>query len=53
MKGEIDLAAFVLLIVGGVAIYLAYRDPRMGAAILVGAGVVVLLRTLLRKNRGE
>jgi hypothetical protein len=48
--GRIDLAAIVLLIAGGVAVYIAYRDPRMGAAILVGVGVVGLLYMLLKRD---
>jgi threonine dehydrogenase-like Zn-dependent dehydrogenase len=51
---EFDPTAIVLLgllIVGGLAVYIAYRDPRMGTAILVGAGVVGLLLALVRKNR--
>lgn len=48
MKDQVNLAAIVLLIVGGVAVYIAYRNPRMGAAILVGVGVVGLLLVLVR-----
>jgi len=51
--GKLDLAAIVLLLVGGIAVYIAYRDPRMGAAILVGVGVVGLLYMLLAKGKSE
>lgn len=47
--GSLDLGAIVLLLVGGIAVYIAYRDPRMGAAILVGVGVIGLLYALLKK----
>lgn len=48
--GKLDLAAIVLLFAGGVSVYVAYRDPRMGAAILVGVGVIGLLYMLLKKE---
>jgi multisubunit Na+/H+ antiporter MnhB subunit len=47
MQGHIDLVAIVLLSLAGVAIYIAYRNPRLGAAILVGIGVIGLLVLLL------
>jgi hypothetical protein len=51
--GEFDPAAIVLLgllFVGGVAVYIAYRNPRMGAAIVVGVGVVGLLLALVHRG---
>ncbi|MFE7932952.1 hypothetical protein ACFU6S_30385 [Streptomyces sp. NPDC057456] len=47
MTGQISLAAIVLLALGGVTVYLAYRNERLGAAILVGVAVVTLLGVLL------
>jgi len=41
--GHIDLVAIVTLMAGGVAVYIAYRDVKLGAAIAVGAAVVTLL----------
>jgi hypothetical protein len=51
--GEFDPVAIVLLglvFIGGVAVYLAYHDPRLGTALLVGVGVVGLLYALVRQN---
>ncbi|WP_128381940.1 hypothetical protein [Streptomyces cavernae] len=47
MTGQISLAAIVLLALGGVTVFIAYRNERLGAAILVGVGVVALLGVLL------
>ncbi|MER6474634.1 hypothetical protein [Streptomyces collinus] len=44
---HIDLAAIVALVLGGLAAYLAYRDPQLGGAIGIGAVVVTLLWLLL------
>lgn len=46
-NGHIDLSVIVLLSLGGVAVYIAYRRPQLGAAILVGTGVAGLLYVLL------
>lgn len=51
MNGHIDLTAVVLGLVGGIAAYAAYRDPNLGAALLVGAGVVTVLYLLLKKMK--
>lgn len=50
MNGQLDLAALVLLLIGGIATYVAYRDPRLGEALLVGAGAVTLLYLLLKRG---
>lgn len=47
MNGHIDLTAIVLLALGGVAVYAAYKNPQLGAAIMVGIGVVTVLYLLL------
>ncbi len=44
----ISLAAIVLLAIGGITIYVAYVNPVLGAAILVGVGVISLLLLLLK-----
>lgn len=49
MNGQIDLTAIVLLTLGGVSVYIAYRNPELGAAILVGVGVVGLLYVLIKR----
>lgn len=49
MKGHIDLTAIVLLALGGLAAYIAYQDEKLGAALLVGGGVITLLYLLLKK----
>ncbi|MET9966529.1 hypothetical protein ABZZ80_11615 [Streptomyces sp. NPDC006356] len=41
------LNVIVLAIAGGLAVYVAYRDERLGAALVVGASVVTLLYMLL------
>jgi hypothetical protein len=44
--GQIDPALLTLLVflaLGGVAVYVAYRNQALGAALLVGVGVVTLL----------
>ncbi|MEU0678235.1 hypothetical protein ABZ330_36385 [Streptomyces sp. NPDC006172] len=45
---HIDLAAIVVLVLGGVAVYLAYRRPGLGQALAVGAAVITLLLLLLQ-----
>ncbi len=45
---HIDLAAIVVLVLGGVAVYLAYRRPGLGQAVALGAAVVTLLVLLLQ-----
>ncbi|MER6474552.1 hypothetical protein [Streptomyces collinus] len=44
---HIDLAAIVALFLGGVAVWLTYRNPKLGAAIGVGAVVITLVWLLL------
>lgn len=41
------LNVIVLAVAGGLAAYVAYRDERLGAALVVGATVVTLLYMLL------
>jgi hypothetical protein len=38
----------VLLVLGGGATYIAFRDPALGAAILVGVAVIALLGTWMK-----
>jgi hypothetical protein len=45
----ISLTAIVLLTVGGIATYVAYANPVLGAAILVGVGVIGLLHLLIKR----
>ncbi|WP_407841356.1 hypothetical protein ACE1OC_41000 [Streptomyces sp. DSM 116496] len=47
MNGPLDLRALVLLLVGVVAVYIAYMHPQAGVAVLVGAGVVTLAYVLI------
>jgi hypothetical protein len=44
---HIDLPAIVILFLGGLAAYLAYRDTKLGAAIGVGVVVVTVLWLVL------
>jgi hypothetical protein len=45
---KLDLATVVLLLVCGLAIRIAYVNPAMGNAILVGVGVMTLLQFMIR-----
>ncbi|NKQ28986.1 hypothetical protein [Streptomyces galbus] len=38
-----SLLLVVAFALGGLGVYLAYRDPKLGGAILVGLGIVTLL----------
>ncbi len=55
MNGHIDLVAIVLLLVGGVTAYAAYKNPNLGAALLTGAGVITVVYLLMnsRDDSGE
>lgn len=47
--GPLDVRTVVLLAVGGGAVYVAYRYPALGAALLVGVTVVLALHVLMKK----
>ena len=47
---KLDLATIVLLLVCGLAIRIAYTDPAMGNAILVGVGVLTVLQVVIQRN---
>ncbi|WP_329587325.1 hypothetical protein OG500_38090 [Kitasatospora sp. NBC_01250] len=51
MNNLISLSAIVLLALGGAATYIAYHNPQLGAAILVGTGVIGLLYALLKSQK--
>lgn len=55
VNGHIDLVAIVLLLVGGVTAYAAYKNPNLGAALLTGAGVITVVYLLMnsRDDSGE
>lgn len=44
------LPLVVALALGGVGVYIAYRNPRLGAAILVGLGIVTVLYLIWEKD---
>ncbi len=44
------LPLIVALALAGVGVYIAYRNPRMGAAILVGLGIVTVLYLVWDKD---
>jgi hypothetical protein len=44
----LDLRTALLLLVGGIATYIAFLHPSVGVALLVGVGVVGLLHLLLK-----
>lgn len=47
MNGHIDLTAIVLLALGGCITFVAWRHPNLGAALLVGTGVITFLYMLM------
>ncbi|GAA0480890.1 hypothetical protein ACFQ2B_26400 [Streptomyces stramineus] len=44
-----DIRIAFALVLGGLAVYLAYRDPMLGAALGIGVVVVTLLLALLKE----
>ncbi|WP_331722778.1 hypothetical protein OG848_47370 (plasmid) [Streptomyces canus] len=44
----IDLTTIVVLVLGGLAVYIAYKKPEMGTALGVGAVIVTLLVLVLQ-----
>ncbi|MFI9046018.1 hypothetical protein [Streptomyces sp. NPDC053427] len=44
-----DLRTAFALVLGGLALYIAYYNPELGAAIGIGAVVVTLFLMLLKK----
>lgn len=47
-----DLRAIVLLMLGGVIIYVSYKNEALGAAIAVGVAVVGLAIVLMGSGKG-
>ena len=47
----IDLSTIVVLTLAGVAVYLAYKKPDLGGALLVGIAVITLLVLLLNDDQ--
>ncbi|MBL1116441.1 hypothetical protein JK364_29215 [Streptomyces sp. 110] len=48
MDGQMDQRMALLLLTGGITVYIAFEHPSFGTALLVGVGVVTLLHLLLR-----
>jgi hypothetical protein len=46
----VTLPLIVAFALGGVAVYISYRNPQMGAALLVGLGVVTVLHLIWEKD---
>ncbi|MDX3516117.1 hypothetical protein PV755_45730 [Streptomyces caniscabiei] len=44
------LLLIVALMLGGIGVYIAYRNPKLGAAILVGLGIVTVLYIIWEKD---
>ncbi|GHE14152.1 hypothetical protein GCM10010339_83750 [Streptomyces alanosinicus] len=44
------LPLIVALALAGVSVYISYRNPRLGAAILVGLGILTALYMVLEKD---
>ncbi|MGW6317688.1 hypothetical protein [Streptomyces sp. NPDC055099] len=48
---DMGLTTLVLLALGGLAMFIAYRDPRLGQALGIGAVVITVLVLLLKGGR--
>ncbi|MFD5588831.1 hypothetical protein ACFWII_34125 [Streptomyces sp. NPDC127063] len=44
------LTLIVVLTLGGLGVYIAYRNPQLGAALLVGLAVITTLYVILEKD---
>lgn len=44
------LTLIVVLTLGGLGVYIAYRNPKLGAALLVGLAVITTLYVILEKD---
>ncbi|MFM9625051.1 hypothetical protein ACKI14_44925 [Streptomyces turgidiscabies] len=44
------LALIVALVLGGLGVYVAYQNPKLGAALLVGLGIVTVLYIIWDKD---
>lgn len=51
MDGQISLRALILLLIGGMTVYVCFRSPALGVAIGVGVVVVALLHELLERKK--
>lgn len=49
----IDLTTIVVLSLGGLAVYIAYKKPDLGIALGLGAVIITLLVLLLQEGQGE
>ncbi|AGS73858.1 hypothetical protein [Streptomyces collinus] len=50
----IDLTTIVVLVLGGLAVYIAHKRPELGSALGVGAVVITLLILLLQgQDQGQ
>ncbi|MFD9566066.1 hypothetical protein [Streptomyces sp. NPDC059994] len=47
----ISLTVLALLALGGLAVFIAYRDPQLGEALGIGAAVITVLVLLLKGGR--
>lgn len=48
-RAPLDVRTVVLLMLGGVVVYLAHRDPVLGSAIAAGVAVVLGLHSLMER----
>ncbi|MEU9900053.1 hypothetical protein ACIBCS_43390 [Streptomyces phaeochromogenes] len=49
----IDLTTIVVLSLGGLAVYIAYKKPELGIALGLGTVIITLLVLLLQEGQGE
>ncbi|KAB2977451.1 hypothetical protein F8R89_00975 [Streptomyces sp. SS1-1] len=47
---HIDLSAIVVLVLGGLAVYVAYKKPELGTPLGLGAVIITLLVLLLQSQ---
>ncbi|GAB2966106.1 hypothetical protein GCM10027075_77360 [Streptomyces heilongjiangensis] len=44
------LPLIVALVLGGLGVYVAYRNPKLGGALLVGLGIITVLYIIWEKD---
>ncbi|MGW6927527.1 hypothetical protein ACWGA9_40770 [Streptomyces sp. NPDC054950] len=44
------LALIVALVLGGLGVYVAYQNPKLGGALLVGLGIITVLYIIWEKD---
>ncbi|MDQ0847537.1 hypothetical protein [Streptomyces sp. V1I6] len=50
MSGQIDQRTVLLMLIGCGTVYVAFKHPSFGTALLVGVGVVTLMHLLMKER---